>query len=374
MGLQEEIDAKAKEIQTDGYSMSINEVVSLYRDREMDIHPEFQRFFRWTLAQKSRLIESILLGIPVPSIFVAQREDGVWDVVDGLQRLSTILEFMGELRGEDGHRSPPSILSKTRYLPSLEKKKWDPISDDDSDVLTNPQRLIIKRAKLDIRIIKRESDPSTKYELFQRLNTGGTPLTDQEVRNCLLLMVNREFYGWISELRNDANFQLAIAASDRQREEQYDLELVLRFIAYRNVAAHELTNIRDLSDFLTDSMLRFAEDNTFPRQEEERTFRDTFAILANALADETFRKFDPGRGRFIGGFSVSAFEAIAIGVAANLEDWSGIEEDRRNEDLRARIAWLWTEDEVFRARSGTGVRAGTRVPYIVPHGVEVFRP
>ena len=94
MSLEEQIASRAREIKTDGYAMSIGEVASLYRDNDMDIHPEFQRIFRWKSPQKSRLIESILLGIPVPPIFVSQRDDGVWDIIDGVQRLSTIFEFM----------------------------------------------------------------------------------------------------------------------------------------------------------------------------------------------------------------------------------------------------------------------------------------
>ncbi len=86
MGLQEEIDLAAREIVTDAYQMSIGELINLYRDGDLDLHPEFQRFFRWTRAQQSRLIESILIGLPLPSIFVYQRADGVWDVIDGLQR------------------------------------------------------------------------------------------------------------------------------------------------------------------------------------------------------------------------------------------------------------------------------------------------
>ena len=88
--LENEINEKRKEIRTDGYPMSIGEWISMYEKGEIDIHPEFQRFFRWTELQKTNLIESILLGIPIPPIFVSQRPDGVWDVVDGLQRLSTI--------------------------------------------------------------------------------------------------------------------------------------------------------------------------------------------------------------------------------------------------------------------------------------------
>ncbi|HEV3200590.1 MAG TPA: DUF262 domain-containing protein, partial [Bryobacteraceae bacterium] len=110
MGLQEEIDKTRAEIRTDGYSVSIGEWISIYEKAELDIHPEFQRFFRWSTRQKSRLIESILLGIPVPQIFVAQRPDGVWDVVDGLQRLSTIYQFVGILKDEDGKVQDPLTL------------------------------------------------------------------------------------------------------------------------------------------------------------------------------------------------------------------------------------------------------------------------
>lgn len=98
MGLTEEISRRSREIKTDGYPMSIGELLNLYRDDELDLHPDFQRFFRWTPEQKSRLIESILLGIPLPSVFVFQRTDGIWDVIDGLQRLSTILNLSAYLK------------------------------------------------------------------------------------------------------------------------------------------------------------------------------------------------------------------------------------------------------------------------------------
>jgi uncharacterized protein with ParB-like and HNH nuclease domain len=93
--LQSEIDARSREIHTDRYSMSLNEVVAMYQAKELEVHPEFQRIFRWSPEQQSRLIESVFLGIPIPPIFVAQRKDGVWDVIDGVQRLSTYLHCCG---------------------------------------------------------------------------------------------------------------------------------------------------------------------------------------------------------------------------------------------------------------------------------------
>jgi hypothetical protein len=122
--LQVQIDERRKEIHTDGYSMSIGEIQNLFLDHDLDIHPEFQRFFRWTIQQKSRWVESILLGIPLPSVFVSQQENGKWDVVDGLQRLSTILEFMGLLRDENNKLLPPLVLEGATYLKALDRKKW----------------------------------------------------------------------------------------------------------------------------------------------------------------------------------------------------------------------------------------------------------
>jgi uncharacterized protein with ParB-like and HNH nuclease domain len=98
LSLEAEVEAQRRTIRTDGYPMSINELATMYKDKELELHPEFQRFFRWTDEQKSRLIESLLLGIPIPSFFVHQRSDGIWDVVDGLQRLSAIFQTMGILR------------------------------------------------------------------------------------------------------------------------------------------------------------------------------------------------------------------------------------------------------------------------------------
>ena len=100
-GLQNQIESASRTIFTDSYSMSIGEIMSMYKEKEIDVHPEFQRAFRWEINQKSSLIESILLGIPMPPIFIFHRNDGIWDVIDGQQRLSTIFQFAGIYRDEN---------------------------------------------------------------------------------------------------------------------------------------------------------------------------------------------------------------------------------------------------------------------------------
>lgn len=370
MSLQAEIDAKRLEIHTEGYPMSVGELLNLYRDDELDIHPEFQRFFRWSDSQKSRFIESLLLGIPVPSIFVNQRHDGVWDVIDGLQRLSTIFEFVGLLVGEDGAAVAPLKLEGTRYLPSLEGVEWAP--ENGGTALGPALQRIIKRAAIDVKIITRESDSDAKFDLFQRLNTGGSQLSDQEVRNCLLIMQNPEYYRWVISLRASTDFQDTVAPSDRAIDEQYDMELVLRFMALKDAADHELRSLGDMKDFLDESSLAAALDGK-DRSADELDFARTFELLNAALGDEAFRRYDAAKGRFLGGFSVSAFEAITAGVHAHIDGWIAMGPAAYKPELRSRAQALWSDQE-FRGNSGSGFRASTRIPKTVPRGRALFTP
>ena len=364
MSLQDEIDKHRKDIHTDGYPMSIGELVNLYRDKELDLHPEFQRFYRWSPLQKSRWIESILLGIPLPSIFVVQREDGVWDVIDGLQRLSTILELMGELRDETGHKLPMLELEGTRYLPSLADKKWKGTGTDSS--LAADQQRFIKRAKLDIKIILRESAESAKYELFQRLNTGGSILSEQEVRSCILISVNRDYYQWVNQLSKLVAFQACLPLSERQISEQYDLELAIRFLALRTAVPADFTAIRELGEFLTDKSVSQAMDKKYPYAEEEKAFARTFERLAEALESDAFRRYEKDRDRFTGGFLISAYEVIGLGLGYNYSTFKG--DAKKIMDVVKKK--VWSKPDFL---TSSGVRATQRLPKTIPFGRETFK-
>jgi len=375
MCLQEEIDKTSKEIFADSYPMSIGELMSLYKDDELDIHPEFQRVFRWSLLQKSKLIESILLGIPLPSIFVSQRNDGVWDVIDGVQRLSTIFEFIGIFKDENGNILPASRLLKTKYLPSLEGKVWE--SDEESNSLTNAQRINFKRSKINIQIIRKESDPNIKFELFQRLNSLGTSLSDQELRNCLLIMLNRDFYYWLKELANYEPFLSSLCLTDRVLEEQYNLELALRFIIFKNVTEEELKDIKGLTylgEFLTDKMIQYAKSEVFNKENEARVFKNTFDFINNTLGENAFKRYNTERNKFEGKFLLSSFEAVGIGIGSNIENWiSKTVDTKLIEDLTARANSLWSDNTYLR-NIGSGVHFNVRILAIVPLGKKIFRP
>ncbi|MGB5770777.1 MAG: DUF262 domain-containing protein [Crocosphaera sp.] len=366
MSLQQEIDKTRNEIRTDGYSMSIGEWISLYEQNEINIYPEFQRCFRWSDHQKSAFIESILLGIPIPPIFVSQRDDGVWDVVDGVQRLSTIYEFVGILnKNEDEKNNDPVSLQKTTYLDSLEGKKWDDPDDEDNS-LTQTQRLLIKRAKIAVNIVEKESDKMIKYELFQRLNTGGSIAKPQEVRNCILVMLNKNLYELIRSLANYEPFRNCTALSDRLYEEQYDMELVLRFILLLDKDKKSIEELGgDVSVFLTEEMRKIALDQTLDYDHVETAFKRTFEVLNETTGDDSFKRYKPEQDRFLGGFLLSAFEVVALGIGYNYENLP------LTNNIPELIKSIWS-DETYKKWSGAGVNAARRLPYLVPLGREVF--
>lgn len=96
--VEETIAKKRNSLKTDRLDMSFGELMNMYEDGDLFITPEYQRVFRWTNFQQTRFIESVLLGIPIPPIFVAEDTNGKWEVVDGLQRISTIFSFFGLLK------------------------------------------------------------------------------------------------------------------------------------------------------------------------------------------------------------------------------------------------------------------------------------
>ena len=384
VSLEQQIEQKRKEIYTDSYPMSIGEIINLYQDGELDIHPEFQRTYRLSITQKSKLIESILLGIPLPSFFVAQRDDGVWDVVDGLQRLSTIFSFLGIYKNEKGELEEPLQLIGTKYLPALENIYWDssiiPSSTSlfpESSSLTKKLQMAFKREKIDIKIIKKESDSNTKYELFQRLNTFGSSLSSQEVRNCMLIMIDPNIFSWLRALANNQNFRDTLTLTDRQISEEYHTELVLRFLILKNTQNITSSMLEDVGNFLTSEMINIftPESNSsesskhFDFDSEEYILCKTFELLNRALSENSFKRYE--NGKYIGAFSLSIYEILSIGLSKHLDDY----DINNNDDIKKiqEISMLLPTNDTFREASGSGTRASRRLPQFIELADQLFK-
>ncbi|MBC3929076.1 DUF262 domain-containing protein [Undibacterium sp. CY21W] len=371
MKLIDELKERVKEFKTDGYPMSIGEIINLYENREIIINPKFQRYFRWTDFQKSRLIESIFLGIPTPAIFVYQREDGVWELVDGLQRISTILEFVGKLRDENQLTSdgkaiimPKLKLKATKLLPSFQDVEWEDEPTVDSAIPRSLQ-LDFKRSKIKVEIIQKESDVNAKFEVFERLNTGGTFLSPQEVRNCVLVMLREEWLVWLESLSKLESFQNCIPLTDRALDERYDMELALKYLG---LMRYELQG-RDVTDFLNDCVQDLFNVANIANNTEFENFKKLFDLLNAALGESSFRRFQGQKhtGRFLD----SAFEPITIGLGSNLSDYD-LSNSKDIELIKEKIESLWELPD-FLNNMGSGSNAKIRIPRLIALGKIHFK-
>lgn len=340
MNLQDEINKNSKLVYTESYSMSIGELANLYKDGELDIHPEFQRVFRWDNYQKSKLIESIMLDIPIPSIFVSQRDDGVWDVIDGVQRLSTFFEFMGILKDDKGEIKKSLILEETKYFKTFKDMAWE----GNHISFTTEQRIAFKRAKISINIIKQNSAPDAKYELFQRINTGGTKLSNQEVRNCIIIMENKKFFDRLCNLAKNEIFIDYLGISQNQVLQKYDLELILRFLIAININdVNNISIVKDINEFLDEKTLDLCKlkDDDFIKL--ENIFNEVFEIIGKLNIE--FRKYNNKKQKFEGQFLSYIFTSITYGIFKNKENIKELESSNSLEKLENKIKKMSLENE-----------------------------
>ena len=367
MSLEKEISKARKEIVSDGYDMSLGEVMNLYKDNELKINPEFQRLFRWDITRKTRFIESILLSIPIPPIFVFQDKDGNWELIDGLQRLSTILEFSGILKGPEGKKVTPSTLEGTSFLPSLVDKHWQVWKEGDS-AIDKSMQMQIKRARIRVEILLKESDENAKYELFQRLNTGGAQLSEQEVRNCVAVMINPGFYKLLKKLSVNEDFQNTVDQTERAIEKQASVELVLRYFAFRHLPYKRGL---DVHEYLDEALVEISKNDSIDWKKERSVFKRTFSLLNDSLDSKAFKRWDGDS--FGGKFLMSLFETIAFGVSQNIDRIAKKEKEEQLEFVASRAKELWS-DKVFEKNSGAGIRGTTRLSKLLPMAEGFFKP
>ncbi|QCQ04791.1 DUF262 domain-containing protein [Ligilactobacillus animalis] len=242
------------------------------------------------------------------------------------------------------------------YLPSFEGMTWDSF--------TKEQKLAFKRSRIDVIIVKKESDPNTKYELFQRLNTGGTKLSDQEVRNCLMIMTNKDFYGKVVELSADRCFIECTPITDRKTDEQFRMELVLRTLIAYESTLDKLSNYQDLAELLDKETLRIA-DNTEMLEEFSSNFKSVFERLSKITGDNTFKKYDGDK--FKGPVLVTSYQSITSGAILNFRKFTGLSDD----EIKEKIKNLYNEDKYIE-NTAQGVRSVPKFIGLTKLGKEYF--
>ncbi len=367
--LEQEIDDAKRLVKTDSYQMSIGELINMYRDGELIINPNFQRLFRWEIGQKSKLIESLLLGIPLPSIFVFEKEDAKWELIDGLQRVSTLLEFMGLLKNPvTGDVENPTALVASKYLPSLDKVVWEK-SPSISDVplehqmpLPSTLQLAIRRSRLSVEILKRPSSNETKYDLFQRLNAGGTQANAQELRNVVVIMVSPTYHQFMRDCAHRQSFLTVLSASPDQLEKQRDMEYVSRFLVHTYVP---YDGKLDVEEFIDQGLVELAMLGS--TETAGAAFNATFDLLNEAYGENALRRFNYRQpsGRVL----LAAYECIAVGIAKNINHI--LAKQHPVAFIRERIADFWANPSIsdfFVA----GLRGTVRIQRTIPFGTHWF--
>lgn len=204
-----EIPKDTRKITTQAYDKSVSDIIRMISEEDIRLDPEYQRHYIWDNKKASLLIESFILNVPIPVVYVSQEEDDTWTVIDGLQRLTSLFRFFNgefKLRGLE-------ILTELNNL--------------DHTTLPIKSMRILKNGLLRIIMISNDSHPEIKYDIFMRLNTGSIKLNDQELRNCL-------FRGSLNEKLKDIvskDIILSLFRLDSPHARMADRELILRLIA-----------------------------------------------------------------------------------------------------------------------------------------------
>lgn len=318
-----EVEGRIEKVRTRSLDVSFNELLDMHSTGELIIDPEYQRLFRWSLGQQSRFVESLILEMPVPPIFVIEIEDGRYELIDGLQRVSSYLHFRGKL---PSHENQYLTLTDCDIALGLNGRSYDDL----------PQSIQIKLKRNFVRleVIRKESDPKLRYYMFKRLNRGGSLLSDQEIRNCTIRLLDSTFNSFVIDLSLYEHFRECIAnVSIDQVDQKYDHELVLRFFAFKN--AREKYK-HEIGDFLTD-YLEFVSDpeagaSRFNYDQERALFTRTFAVLARALGSKVFAGQNRSGTDLIESFLIYHFEAFSLGIQRRLADL-----DPSNDALMGRL-------------------------------------
>jgi uncharacterized protein with ParB-like and HNH nuclease domain len=312
------IDTKLQKVHTQSLDLSFNELLDMHKEGELKIDPEYQRIFRWSEGTRSRFIESLLLEMPVPPIYVIEEVDGKYLLIDGLQRISSYLHLRGQL--EAPHLEPAVKMGEKLKL--IDCDIVQELNGKTYDDLGAALQIRLKRAFIRVEVVRKGSDPRFKYHMFKRLNTGGNILSPQQIRNSSIRLLDSTFNDFIIKMSKNKDFEFCTQyLSYEQTLEAYDQELVLRFFALKNDRPNFTHSV---ADFLTDYMESVSDTElgrniNFNYLLEQSVFEKTFKVLAISIGEHSFGYTNKSRNNLIRGFGIYHYEAFTIGLQCILD-------------------------------------------------------
>lgn len=267
-----EIPKEVRRITTQAYDKSVADIVRMINDKDILLDPEYQRNYVWDNKKASMLIESIILNVPIPVIYVSQEDDDSWSVIDGLQRLYSLKRFF------DGKFK----LRGLEILSDLNK----------SDIKSlNPKALrMLKNGLLRVIMITHDSNEEIKYDVFMRLNTGSVHLTEQELRNCLYRGSLNKF---LKEMVQNATWLQLMGLKEPHRR-MADRETALRFFAIWkcwNATTESLNGYKGrMKAFLNTFMNDYKDIKQQEALEWKQTFEETVNKVYQVYGENAFKR------------------------------------------------------------------------------------
>ncbi|MEW9899919.1 DUF262 domain-containing protein [Chitinivorax sp. PXF-14] len=341
-----------RQIVTQKVDLPISKLAAMIDDGEIDLAPTFQRRLRWTRSQQSRLIESVIMNVPIPPVFLGEYEPGKYLVLDGRQRLTALYEYLtGNFK-----------LSGLEVWTELVGKKFSNLQKMHVQGLSSPAQAITRRFVPAV-LILHESVPEVKYEVFDRLNTGGVIAEPMEVRNAI-------YYGPFNKLLHEASeleefrrlWGIPLDTKGRERNGIYkrmaDLEMVLRFFAFQ-----------DYKKF--DGSLKVFLNNFMSKRNEEYTTNKTLLDKDHELFLETMKRVlfllgDKALHRPISKDSVSKFPSApyADAILYTVSKLSNEQITEKNGlKIRETLCNLCLNDKAFVKSITVGTNARTAADY-----------
>ncbi len=336
MPLEEEIESidvplEKRKISTELADPEIESLHGKFKRGKLIIQPDFQRQFVWDTSKASRLIESALLGIPIPVIYISQEPDNKEYVIDGQQRLTSFFSFIdGKFPDGTDFR-----LTGLKVFRELNGKKYQGFSDELQDT--------IRYFTIRTITFKRESDPNLKFEIFERLNTGSVSLNDQELRNCIY---RGEFNKLLKELSEDPDFTFLLGLKKPDKRMK-DIELVLRFAAFYH--ATYLNYKPPMKNFLNAEAERYRNLDKNDAQNLRAAFKNACQIIRSMFGKNAFKRFYKGSDKSpLGYWEVKKFNASIYDILMytfSREDKNVIYQ--KLDSIREALIYLMTENQEF---------------------------
>lgn len=350
--LLNELDERSLQVRFEVIDFSVGELIRLHESKEINIQPAFQRMFRWSDAQQSRLIESMLLGLPVPQIVLFQRQDGVLELIDGLQRVSSLIRFVTGTATQSSEMDGTGTLKLTGcdILTSLNGQEFK--------TLDAVLQLELKRKTLRAIVIRRTNDPNLRYEMFKRLNSGGSPAEAHEIRNASLRIVGEpgeRFLDFLQECAEHEGFQdTTEVLSDQAKQRLGREELVLRFFALKLFIESYKGSITDWLDTFSEAVV--LGKLQFNYEVERGEFSEFFTLLSEKFSDEAFVKHKNKRA--LGGLAPAYFDAVTMGLFPIQHRLERVSPGEAKRILNEAVGH---ENDAFRENVGPGANAVPRL-------------